>query len=414
MASANETTIGAGFLGNQPQFAGCMASSEVDQKFLGFFATATSEQNSLLSSMLYKILGLSVILSKKLIRARKLRRLDPTRETKSLQLYHHILWLSREGLIMVEQYVLPMVAGYTELKVLAFKIRASFYHIFVLFHNQPSVRNSSGIYNLPSNHARFDDRAVPSSGNGVSNDKGKGRDLSADENRQSIMPSPELPVIEGGPVGGNPNVPPGLGPAPPPKSSASFIIPSADYIPTASGCFAAAAALSDALLAGSHPIRLSVKLEYAAFLYDCLHDSEGCRRMAKQAIADVYNADEVMDDESFEDAAELVAILGKMVRRGGKTNSTGGSSFPVDRIKGEDSKQTTVSHASLPPLVMAESHSNGHSANGSSHSSHHRQQSLRKPPQHVRRHSRTSSKHKQPLPFSFASAPTDTSMANPI
>src|SRR3989440_2748231 len=53
------------------------------------------------------------------------------RETKSLQLYHHILWLSREGLVMVEQYVLPMVGSYLELKVLAYKLRASFYHIFV-------------------------------------------------------------------------------------------------------------------------------------------------------------------------------------------------------------------------------------------------------------------------------------------
>ncbi|KMU78868.1 hypothetical protein CISG_07385 [Coccidioides immitis RMSCC 3703] len=84
-----------------PAFATWMASSEVDQKFLGHFATATSHTNPFLSGMLYKILGLSVVLSKKLLRARKLRRLDPTRETKSLHLYHHILWLSREGLIMV-------------------------------------------------------------------------------------------------------------------------------------------------------------------------------------------------------------------------------------------------------------------------------------------------------------------------
>src|SRR5947207_7836927 len=119
-----------------PPFAILMASSEVDQKFLGHFATTTSQENPFLSGMLFKILGLSVILSKKLIRARKKRRLDPTRETKSLQLYHHILWLSREGLVMVDQYVLHMVGSYLELKVLAYKLKASFYHIFVLFHNQ--------------------------------------------------------------------------------------------------------------------------------------------------------------------------------------------------------------------------------------------------------------------------------------
>jgi hypothetical protein len=51
-----------------------MASSEVDQKFLGQFAKNIANDNALLSSMLFKILGLSVILSKELVRARKLRK----------------------------------------------------------------------------------------------------------------------------------------------------------------------------------------------------------------------------------------------------------------------------------------------------------------------------------------------------
>lgn len=79
-----------------------MASSAVDQKFLGQFAKNIATDNPLLSSMLYKILGLSVILSRQLIKARRERRLDPTRETKSLELYFHIIWLSREGLVLLE------------------------------------------------------------------------------------------------------------------------------------------------------------------------------------------------------------------------------------------------------------------------------------------------------------------------
>ena len=120
-----------------------MASSEVDQKFLGRFAKSTGTANPFLSAMLYKVLGLSVILSKKLLRARRLRKLDTTRDTKSLQLYHHIIWLSREGLVIIEQYIVPMVEDYVELRVLAYKLRASFYHIFVLFHNQPSVNQTA-------------------------------------------------------------------------------------------------------------------------------------------------------------------------------------------------------------------------------------------------------------------------------
>ena len=75
-----------------------MASSDVDQKFLGRLATSIGSSNVLLSSALYQILGLSVLLSRKLYRARKLRKLDTSRDTKSLALYQHIIWLSREGL----------------------------------------------------------------------------------------------------------------------------------------------------------------------------------------------------------------------------------------------------------------------------------------------------------------------------
>lgn len=275
-----------------------MASSEVDQKFLGRFAKSTGTANPFLSAMLYKVLGLSVILSKKLLRARRLRKLDTTRDTKSLQLYHHIIWLSREGLVIIEQYIMPMVEDYTELRVLAYKLRASFYHIFVLFHNQPSV-NQTAIPSFTPNP-----------------DKGKAPD------RRSTIPSPS--PLEGGPVRNPPSLlPPGLTPVSAPKPSASFLLPAINYIPMATSCFDTAAALSDHLLSGSHPIRLSVKMEYAAYMYDCLHDGEGSRKLAQQTIKDVYNSQEKIDNDRFEDAAEMVGILGKMMKRG--LGSSGGS-----------------------------------------------------------------------------------------
>jgi hypothetical protein len=312
-----------------------MASSEVDQKFLGRFAKTTSNANPFLSAMLYKVLGLSVILSKKLVRARRLRKLDTTRDTKSLQLYHHIIWLSREGLVMIEQYILPMVPDYVELKVLAYKLRASFYHVFVLFHNQPSV-NQTAIPSFTPNP-----------------DKGKAPD------RRSIIPSPN--PMEGGPVR-NSNLlpssllPPGLAPVAAPKPSASFLLPSMDYIPIATSCFTTAAALSDNLLSGSHPIRLSVKTEYAAYLYDCLHDGEGSRKLAQQTIKDVYNAQEGMDDDMFEDAAELVGILGKMMKRGlgvgggSESSPLGGS---VGTLSSPGAKHTPRSEEETPRAVSS-------------------------------------------------------------
>ncbi len=290
-----------------------MASSEVDQKFLGRLAKSTNNANPFLSSMLYKVLGLSVILSKYLVRARRHRKLDTTRDTKSLQFYHRIIWLSREGLVMTEQYILPMVDDYVDLKVLSYKLRASFYHIFVLFHNQPSINQT----------------AIPSFTSPATNTKGK----APEQNRTSIRSSPIPSSIEGGPVR-NPSslLPPGLAPVSIPKSSASFLLPAIDYIPTASSCFSTAASFADALLPGSHPIRLSVKTEYCAYLYDCLHDGDGSRRLAQQTIRDVYNAQEGMDDDMFEDAAELVQILGKMMKRGLRSSKSSGSTPKVGSV----------------------------------------------------------------------------------
>ncbi|KAL8808388.1 MAG: hypothetical protein Q9223_004036 [Gallowayella weberi] len=271
-----------------------MASSEVDQKYLGKFAKTCQVSAPYLSSFLYKVLGLSVLLSKKLIRARRLRKLDTTRDTKSLQLYHHIIWLAREGLAMIEQYIIPMVLDRTELKVLAYKLRASFYHIFVLFHNQPSVHQT----------------AIPSF---LTASKGKGID------RTSLSSSPN--PLEGGPVQ---PLPPGLAPVSIPKPSAAFLLPATDYIPIATHCFTEASALADALLSGSNPVRLSVKVEFAAYLYDCLHDAEASRRLASQAIKDVYNDSEGMTTEMFVDATEQVQVLGKMTKRG-QSGSVGSS-----------------------------------------------------------------------------------------
>lgn len=212
---------------------------------------------------------------------------------------------------MVEQYVLPMVGNYVELKVLAYKLRASFYHIFVLFHNDPPVNNrinrtrsgSGGAYSL------YPDPLTPRTRSSSSRD--------SQLNRRQRSPAVSL----GGPVGGSTTrAPPGL-PLPGQltqhmNGTAAFILPLEDYTPRATNAFAAANSLAESLLPGSHPVRLSVKVEYVAYLYDCLGEREQSRRTARLAIRGVYEAKEGMDDESFEDAAEMVGMLGRMMRRG--------------------------------------------------------------------------------------------------
>ncbi|TLD27302.1 hypothetical protein PspLS_05313 [Pyricularia sp. CBS 133598] len=282
-----------------------MASSEVDQKFLGKFANTVEPENPLLASMLFKILGLSISLSQQLVKARKQRRLETSRgtSTPSLDLYFHIIWLSNQGLVMLEQYVLPLVGHYVELKVLAYKLRASFYHIFVLFHNQPPVSTMSAaspeIKSLTNEQHRLDKGKGP-----ASNDYGfdVGERTSGQSNHQ----------IEGGPVGGTVRPPPGFAP----EAPASFLLPAGNFLPVAHTYFKQAVSMAEELLWGSHSLRLSVKTEYAAFLYECMHDGPGSRKLAKDTITEVYEASEGIDNDMFNDACELVTVLGRMMKRG--------------------------------------------------------------------------------------------------
>ena len=306
-----------------------MASLDFDQKFLGRIAKQTEDSNPYLSGALYQILGLSVLLSRRLIRARKLRKLDTSRDTPSLAAYQHILWMSREGLSILELYVLPYAQDNQhgpECRVLSVKLRASFYHIFCLFHNQPPVTMT----NMESAESRGPGAPLsPRSGNGRKMDQGlsppskrSGKQPALREPIDSIVSETSFvtnPYAAGGPVGtpspGPPlNAPPGLNPVPIPQPS-SFLLPPLNFVPLATGYFATATQYAASFLPGSHPLRLSVALEHSAFLWDCVHDHDGSRRVARRAIKDVYRAQEAMDDNEFEDAAELVGVLGRMMKR---------------------------------------------------------------------------------------------------
>lgn len=303
-----------------------MASSEVDQKFLGKLAKAVENDNPLLSSMLFKTLGLSINLAEQLVDARRQRRPDTTASPAFLKRVLHILWLSREGLKIVEQYVIPMVGNYVELKVLAYKLQASFYHIFVLFHNQPPVSNMGG----------WTPEAVAAAMTPPKLDKGKGvaTELDPESRSSSVQPTH---FLEGGPVLPPPGFEVQVALLPP-----SFLIAAEDYLPIAHKHFKESVQLADTLLWGSHSLRLSVRTEYAAFLYECVHDADASRRLAKETIAEVYDATEGMDDDMFTDACELVTVLGKMMKRGLGSSGT-------LRSKGRGSNATPTSGPKATP-----------------------------------------------------------------
>ncbi|KAF2447533.1 14-3-3 protein [Karstenula rhodostoma CBS 690.94] len=325
-----------------------MATLDFDQKFVGRIAKQTADSHPLLSASLYQILGLSVLLSRRLVRARKLRKLDTSRDTPSLALYQHILWLSREGLSILELCILPYAQDNQhgpECRVLSVKLRASFYHIFCLFHNQPPVTATNmtttdprtlGVPSLPLSE-RNGNAQRPSDASSLSpSAKRTGKQPMLREPIDSIVSETSFvtnPYATGGPVGtpspAPPGAPPGFHHVPIPQPS-SFILPPLNFVPLAGGYFTTASGYATQYLPGSHPLRLSVALEHSAFLWDCVHDHEESRRIARRAIKDVYRAQEAMDDGEFEDAAELVGILGRMMKRKSweATPRVGGMSTP--------------------------------------------------------------------------------------
>jgi hypothetical protein len=320
-----------------------MASSDVDQKYLGRIADTSALHAPLVSKALYQILGLSVVLAKKLYRARKLRKLDTSRDTKSLQLYHQIIWLSREGLSILELSILPYTqdgALGPECQVLSTKLRASFHHIFCLFHNNPpittvSAHSSKRSTAMPLSPKHDNGQRRKRSGSGSSppdkrdattprresrSSKGKKPQLrdpiDSITSDASFLTNPYAGVAPGTtpPPGLTPAMPPGFAPIPPKPSA--FLLPAIDFVPNTATYFRAASNIATLLLPGAHPLRLSVAIEHAAFLWDCVHDHDGSRSLARRAIRSLRDGEDAgISDEQYDDAADMVGVLGRMMKR---------------------------------------------------------------------------------------------------
>jgi len=313
-----------------------MASSDVDQKYLGRIARQTQLSNGLVSQSLFQILGISTLLARRLFRARRLRKLDTTRDTRSLQLYHHIIWLSREGLSLLEVCVLPYTLDGSqgpECQVLSAKLRASFMHIFCLFANNPPITQAS-VPVVPTTTTPTP--LSPRQDNGQRRDRSGSTASQADRtpkrNSRGRDPTLREPVASmtsdasfltnpyaGIPPGTTPppgmGVPPGLTRIEIPAPSA-FLVPAINFVPLTTEHFNAASRLAATVLPSAHPLRLSVAIEHAAFLWDCVHDHEASRQLARRAIRELRHAeDEGVTDEMFEDAAEMVGVLGRIMRR---------------------------------------------------------------------------------------------------
>ncbi|RMZ12378.1 hypothetical protein D0860_02988 [Hortaea werneckii] len=331
-----------------------MAVSQVEEKILGRLARYAEPSNPLLAASFYQVLGLSILLSRKLYRARRLRKLDITRDTKSLQLYHQIIWLAREGLSITEVYILPYCQDGEqgpECRVMAAKIRASFYHVFCLFHNHPPVNLVSPQSGKSTSTSSSDKTAKTDNTNrpkGLFKPSPKKKTEPAEDRRRPGKPNFRDPIPSvtsdasyvTNPFAGPAQTPPPAGPPPPiptevrrtpsrppglapinispTRAAASFLLPPLNFVPMAREHFETAQQLATSLLTPASALRLSVSLEYTAFLWDCEKDKNRAQKLARKTIKEVYASTEGLDDDEFADASAMVQALGGIVRRGMK------------------------------------------------------------------------------------------------
>ena len=162
--------------------------------------------------------------------------------------------MGREGYTIIET-ILPHIEQFIELRVLIYKLRASFLHVFVLFEFSPTTK----VNILSTIHAK----------------------AASNSNNTATVSNKEL-----------------------------------NYIRPAMEAFQKAYDLAKESLAGIHPLRLSVIVEYSAFMFDCVKDYEESRRLAKKGVDEALEVvDAIEDDEAFEEARDLVGSLAIMAKR---------------------------------------------------------------------------------------------------
>ncbi|KAK5108409.1 hypothetical protein LTR62_008365 [Meristemomyces frigidus] len=147
-----------------------------------------------------------------------------------------------------------------------------------------------------------------------------------------------------------PERPPGLARVeiPSPQGTATFLLPALNYIPIAKEHFETAQQLATKSLPPANALRLSIALEYAAFLSDCEKQPDRSVHVAARAVRAVYASKEGLDDEEFADAAELVKALALLVKRG--TDQSPPHHQPSTEAPQQKNTETPL-YATAPPVI---------------------------------------------------------------
>jgi hypothetical protein len=329
-----------------------MALSIVDRKVLANLITYYVSDNKMVVEQLRTVLGISVMLAEKLDRAERLRDFDISRETRSLDLYQELLFLAKEGLALTEVCIQPFcgVSAQGTYQVMALKLRASFHHVFCLYHNTPPVRllrpkkkqkaTPFGTYYMASRKDQdfnLSKSPVPSIKSFVTNP------YAANGQAPPVLahvPDEDPPQITLQSYTA-PTRPPGLESNTsvfydPPVSASTFLMPPLDYTPETRRLFEQAARLAEELLPPAHPLALSLALERATFLMDCLSDYEKSLKVVKKAARAAWFTRNTRHP-SWEDAMSILHEMSKILIR-------------AEQVLHPEKRLITAAQVTTPPL----------------------------------------------------------------
>ncbi|KEQ64607.1 uncharacterized protein M437DRAFT_12263, partial [Aureobasidium melanogenum CBS 110374] len=211
-----------------------MALTQIDRKVLAHSINYYVSKNNTVVENLRTVLGISVMLEEKLAYVHDLRVLNIDLGVKSLDPYRELIFLAKEGLALTEVFIAPYCGESADAvyQVMALKLRASFHHIFCQYHNTPPPRTA------------------PVHPPGFYLNTGVGYE--------------------------------------PPVSASTFLMPALDYTPETKRLFEVAVKCAEEKLHPAHPLVLSLALEQATFLMDCLADYDKSFKVVKKAARAAY------------------------------------------------------------------------------------------------------------------------------
>ncbi|THW34868.1 hypothetical protein D6C90_05102 [Aureobasidium pullulans] len=320
-----------------------MSSAEIDRMVLAHWATQARKFNMILSQGICKVLAISCQLTDVLNRAYGQRTVDMSKETRSVALYQHIIFLAKEGLAHTEIYILPFCGrdAHAELQIMAVKMQATFHYIFCMYHNTPTVRQ------LQARQRSVGDPNSLGAKYMAAREDWVGLSGSPAPSLQSYITNPYAAEVKAAPVKlkahavqspvstavpptlallprTTPARPPGLGmdriiDYDPPVCASAFLMPIMDYTPNTKLYFESASRRAKRLMPPSHVISLSVAHAHSEFLYECLGDYYGAMDVIKDAIRaaieddpGVYRRVGVVDGEVVYDSSDQYTLIREM------------------------------------------------------------------------------------------------------